>query len=141
MSLSNRILLSAGFAASAFWAPLASANPAAASQNDFERPYGYAYGQEETPYDAGTRDMNGNRVIIDGRMVIGDDLSSLSTDGAFGYRYRNTGAAYGAGQSTITGNQLNVITQGSYNTVVIDSIQINNGDQNVILNGELNLND
>lgn len=139
MSLSTRIWLVAGLAAVAV--PALAQNPAAVSQNDFERPYGFGYGEESTPYDAGTRDINGNRVIIDGRIVVGDDLSSLSTDGAFGYRYRSTGAAYGAGASTVTGNQLNVITQGSYNTVVIDSTQINNGDQNVILNGELNLND
>ena len=45
------------------------------------------------------------------------------------------------GSGTAVGNQLNVITNGSNNTIIIDSTQINNGDQTVILNGELNLND
>ena len=45
------------------------------------------------------------------------------------------------GTGTAVGNQLNVITNGNNNTVIIDSTQINNGDQNVFLNGELDLND
>lgn len=43
------------------------------------------------------------------------------------------------GTGTAVGNQLNVITTGNYNTVIIDSTQINNGDQTVVLNGELDL--
>ena len=43
------------------------------------------------------------------------------------------------GSGTAIGNQLNVVTNGSYNTVIIDSTQINNGDQSVVLNGELDL--
>ena len=45
------------------------------------------------------------------------------------------------GSGTAVGNQLNVITNGSNNTIIIDATQINNGDQSVVLNGELNLND
>ena len=43
------------------------------------------------------------------------------------------------GTGTAIGNQLNVITNGNYNTVIIDSTQINNGDQTVVLKGELDL--
>ena len=125
----------------------AQSNPAANYTGEFERPYGFAYGQEERAFDANTRDINGNRVIIDGRIVVGDDLSSLTTTGVYGYRFAGSGAGYNKtpgyyGQTnSAVGNQLNVITQGSYNTVVIDSTQINNGDQEVVLNGELNLDD
>ena len=45
------------------------------------------------------------------------------------------------GQSQAVGNQLNVITNGNYNTIIIDNTQINNGDQTAVLNGELNLNE
>ena len=103
---------------------------------EFERPYGYAYGEEDSPYDAETRDSTGNRVIVNGR-ILGSTLDGgLSTgwgqtDGYSGY----------IGSGTAVGNQLNVITNGNYNTIIIDNTQINNGDQTVVLNGELDLND
>ena len=127
----------------------AAANPAARSTSDFERPYGFGYGQETQPFDAGTRDINGNRLIVDGQFVIGDDLSTLSTStglsqSGFGNTADGTSTA-GAGFSfngpaNVFGNQLNVITQGNNNTVIVDSTQINEGDQTVILNGGVSLN-
>jgi holdfast attachment protein HfaA len=41
--------------------------------------------------------------------------------------------ATGIGASSAIGNQLNVITQGNYNTVIIDSTQINNGDISAVI--------
>lgn len=72
---------------------------------------------------AGTRDANGNRVIIDGIIQGGLDQSSISrtSAGAMG-----TGAGFGG--ATAIGNNLTVITQGSWNTVIVNSTQINNGD-------------
>lgn len=105
---------------------------------EFERPYGFGYGEEASPFDAGTRDRHDNRVIVNGRILtdgstLGDGLTT---------QWGQTGGAPGMlGTGTAVGNQLNVITQGSFNTVIIDSTQINNGDQTVVLNGELNLND
>ena len=91
---------------------------------------------------------------MDGRIVTGDDLSSFSTNTlATGGQSLSGAGFFGQGfgdQSTNTaiGNQLNVVTQGSFNTVIVDSTQINNGNQTalqnadpVALNGELNLND
>lgn len=143
---SRRLAAATLFSGACAGAAVAQANPAGNYAGEFERPFGYAYGEEERAFDANTRDINGNRVIIDGRIVVGDDLSSLSSNGVYGYRFNGSGAAYsgysGFGNNTAAvGNQLNVITQGSYNTVVIDSTQINNGDQTAVLNGELNLDD
>ncbi|MEM9938512.1 MAG: holdfast anchoring protein HfaA [Pseudomonadota bacterium] len=117
--------------------PLGLASPAAAQAasvtSEFERPYGYAYGEESRPFDAGTRDRLGNRVIINGLIEGGTGLGTSlytgwgQTDGASGM----------LGTGTAIGNQLNVITNGSNNTIIIDSTQINNGDQTVVLNGEL----
>jgi holdfast attachment protein HfaA len=39
-----------------------------------------------------------------------------------------------SGTGTAIGNQLNVNTSGSFNTVIVNSTQINNGDQTVNLN-------
>ena len=110
---------------------------AASYLTEFERPYGFGYGEEQRPYDAQTRDSAGNRVIVNGLIEGGTGLSSgLNT--AWG----QTDSAYGMiGMGTAVGNQLNVITTGNYNTVIIDSTQINNGDQDVVLNGELDLDD
>ncbi|MEM6627924.1 MAG: holdfast anchoring protein HfaA [Pseudomonadota bacterium] len=132
--------LSAFAAIAALSAGAAYANPAARYTDEFQRPFGFAYGDESRPFDAGTRDANGNRVIIDGRMVIGDDLSTLSRTDSFSFSGSASGAGYFAPGNAV-GNQLNVITQGSNNTVIIDSTQINDGDQTVILNGGLDLND
>lgn len=117
-------------------APHANAQ-AASSTSQFERPYGYSYGQESQPYSAGTRDASNNRVIVNGLIEGGTGLG-LSLNTGWG----QTEGGYGMiGSGTAVGNQLNVITNGNNNTVIIDSTQINNGDQNVVLNGELNLND
>lgn len=123
---------------------LAAAPLAVAQISDFERPFGFGFGEESQPFDPGTRDVNGNRLIVDGRIITGDDLSSFSTSTLATGGQNLTGAGFlnqSTGQSSAIGNQLNVITQGSFNTVIIDSTQINNGDQSAILNGEIDLND
>ncbi len=115
-----------------------SAGPAAAQagrpaiSNEFDRPYGMGYGQEILPYEARTRDVNGNRVILDGRIVVGDDLSTLPA-GLYNMNGLMSGGTglNGIGSGQAIGNQLNVITQGSWNTVVVTSTQTNNGDINV----------
>lgn len=104
---------------------------------EFERPYGFAYGEESRPFDAGTRDRQGNRVIVNGLIEGGTGLgTSLYTGWG-----QTEGATGMIGSGTAVGNQLNVITNGSNNTVIVDATQINNGDQSVVLNGELDLND
>ncbi len=106
-------------------------------------PYGHSYRDENTPYNPSTRTADGNRLIINGRMVLGDG-STLpgGLGGDFFGSQDGTGGSAGA-----IGNQLNVVTVGSWNTVIIDSTQINNGDQTVNitqsdeLNGGINLDD
>jgi holdfast attachment protein HfaA len=41
-----------------------------------------------------------------------------------------------SGTGAAIGNQLNVNTTGSFNTVVVNSTQINHGNQTVIINGQ-----
>lgn len=114
---------------------------AAQSSGEFERPFGFGYGQESQSFDANTRDASGNRVILDGRIMTGMDQSSLSTSSASAgaWSQSSTGAGYATGSAI--GNQLNVITQGSWNTVIVNSTQINNGNQTTVLNGKIDLND
>jgi holdfast attachment protein HfaA len=116
---------------------------AATASGEFERPFGFAYGQESQSFDANTRDANGNRLILDGRMMTGMDQSSLSTAtaSASAWAQAAAGAGFpaGAAQGTSIGNQLNVITQGNYNTVIVNAQQTNNGNQTTVLNGRINL--
>ncbi len=118
---------------------------AAQVSGEFERPFGFAYGQEQSSYDANTRDANGNRIILDGRIMTGMDQSTLSTASASAgaWAQASAGAGYGNGSASgqAIGNQLNVITQGNWNTVIVNSTQINNGNQSTVLNGSINLND
>jgi holdfast attachment protein HfaA len=97
------------------------------SSASFEAGYGRAPGQENRPVDPGTRDANGNRVIVDGIIQTGADQSVYARANAWGAGDAFAGAG-ATGGATAIGNNLVVVTQGSWNTVVIDSTQINNGD-------------
>jgi holdfast attachment protein HfaA len=116
---------------------------AASVSGEFERPFGFAYGQEQSAFDANTRDANGNRLILDGRIMTGMDQSTLSTAtaSASSWAQATAGAGFGNGaaQGTSIGNQVNVITQGNFNTVIVNATQTNNGNQTTVLNGKIDL--
>jgi holdfast attachment protein HfaA len=127
----------------------AASNPAYGQSGDFERPFGFSYGQESQGFDANTRDANGNRLILDGRIMTGMDASTFSsaTASASSWAQSMSGAGFSNGSSSnqAIGNQLNVITNGNYNTVIVNSTQTNNGNQtatsSTALNGKIDLND
>jgi len=112
-------------AASAALAGAASADPIPGGADDFSRAFGMGWQSFDAPIEAGTRDEYGNRVIYNGRMEIEGTLTGGLMDGF--------GSGLGAAQAI--GNQLNVVTQGNWNTVIIDSTQINNGDISADLGG------
>lgn len=105
-----------------------AATPALAQDTpgDLERGYGMENSSWSDPIETGTRDANGNRVIVDGR-IMGESSTLFGglTDAGFG-----TSLAPAA-----MGNQLTVVTQGNWNTVIIDSTQINNGDVTAVAEG------
>ncbi|MBL8547918.1 MAG: holdfast anchoring protein HfaA [Hyphomonadaceae bacterium] len=100
------------------FASAASADPVPNGAGDFSGGFGMGYESFDSPINPATRDENGNRVIVNGRMEIEGSLTGGLQDSF----------ATGFGASSAIGNQLNVITQGNYNTVIVDSTQINNGD-------------
>lgn len=88
--------------------------------------YGRISGQENRGVDYGTRDTSGNRLIIDGIIQTGADQSTFSrTDGGV---FSGGSGVGGGGSATAIGNNLVVVTQGSWNTVIVTSVQTNNGD-------------
>jgi holdfast attachment protein HfaA len=97
------------------------------SSAQFNAGYGRTPGAENRPVDPGTRDANGNRVIIDGVIQTGADQSVYARAMAFGAGDAFSGAG-AVGGATAIGNNLVVITQGNWNTVIVNSTQTNNGD-------------
>lgn len=128
-------------------------NPARQAAFEFERPEGFEFGEEEAPIDVSTRDAAGNRLVVDGLIVPFGDPSSLPLplDRALGLStgFGALSSFSGAGvtvpgqnvSGAAIGNQINVTTNGSNNVVVVNAHQTNNGDQRVILNGSINLDD
>lgn len=127
-------------AVASFAAPAATAQQASYTA-EFERPFGADSNVLDNPFDisnsAGSRDLSNNRLIINGLLNGGSSLGQGLNTG-WG---QTQGAAGMLGSHGAIGNQLNVVTNGSNNTIIIDNSQINNGDQTVILNGGLDLND
>ena len=74
------------------------------------------------------RDANGNLTMVNGQVT-----SSYYQQGS-GAQYAGGGVGMGGasqtyGQASAIGNQLSVVVLGSHNTTIIDSQQINNGNQ------------
>jgi holdfast attachment protein HfaA len=118
----------------------ASAQSMGSSGGEFNAGWGRSTGQENRGvYIAGGRDANHNRLIVDGVMQTGEDQSSYQHSS--GSLDRGWGAGFGG--STAIGNNLSVVVQGSWNTVIVDSTQINNGDVTAdsTLNGSLDFDD
>ena len=106
--------------------------------------YGGARYTTARPQTGSTRDSNGNRLIVNGIIQAGASSYSSQSDGvASAYSgagsTRNGGTTIGG--ATAIGNQLNVVVQGSRNTVIVKSTQTNTGAINAgtALNGSINL--
>ncbi len=89
--------------------------------------YGRAPGEENRLTDFGGRDANGNRLIVDGVIQTGEDQSVFARTGG-GVSGSMSGVGALGGSSTAIGNNLVVVTQGSWNTVIVNSSQTNNGN-------------
>ena len=105
---------------------------AAASYNS---PYGMTAGQENQAINPSLRDSNGNLTVVNGQFtssgfsrqtgvqsmgtISSSTLSSLGTTSGVG----STSTA------SAIGNSLNVVTVGNNNTVIVNSSQVNNGNQ------------
>ena len=128
--------MAAASIAARIWCALAAgacALPAAAhaqtmraNSADFNAGYGRRAGSENHPVEVSTRDANGNRVIVDGIIQSGEDQSTFAFGSGAGESYSGVGSL--GGSASAIGNSLVVVTQGSYNTVIVNSNQINNGN-------------
>lgn len=100
--------------------------PMAANAQDasWNFPYG-SFTSENAGWDNPHRDQNGNLEIVNGIIRSGSGESSTLTQLQMN---GGVGVSVGTATATAIGNQLNVITTGKYNTVIVNSEQTNNGD-------------
>jgi len=120
----------------------AAAQSLSANSAELNGGWGRLQGTENAGINVRTRDANGNRLIVDGIIQTGAGASAYARSDAYGVGGVGGGGGI-LGGGTAIGNNLVVITQGSWNTVIIDSTQINNGDvsADVDLNGTVDLDD
>lgn len=98
----------------------------------------YTTGQ---PVSGSTRDANGNRLIVNGIIQSGAGAYSQASGGAASAYSGAGNGSTGIAGATAIGNSLNVVVQGNWNTVIVNSTQTNTGNINAgtALNGTLNL--
>jgi holdfast attachment protein HfaA len=132
--------------------PLPAAATGAADGSSFNAPKGNASSDFNGPASGYGRDANGNRTIVDGRFVGNCHFNKDGITPGVGSR---SGVAEASGfpsdpcqdrvdgdraNLTAVGNNVTVVTQGTHNTVIVNTQQTNNGNQKVVLNGKLSLN-
>ena len=123
------------------------------SASDYNHPYGMSQGGENAPVDPSLRDGNGNLTVVNGQFTssamsqstglqpmgtLGNSSLAATNTVTSGASTTTTGAGAGGasmfGQASAIGNSLNVVTVGNNNTVVVNSNQVNNGNQTATVN-------
>lgn len=132
-ALALAVLFASGLAAPA------AAQSLGAGSSRFNGGWGGASSSLNQPINVATRDQNNNQVFVNGLMQTPEGSVFSNADGLS--RSAAGGGVGASGLATAIGNNLNVVVQGSWNRVVVDSTQINNGDvsASVGLNGQINL--
>lgn len=106
----------------------------------YQAGYGGARYTTARPQTGSTRDTNGNRLIVNGLIQNGASAYS-SASGGVSSSYSGAGGTglNAIGGASAIGNSLNVVVQGSHNTVIVNSTQTNNGavTAGTALNGTL----
>jgi holdfast attachment protein HfaA len=100
---------------------------------------GYGASSQNSASNYQLRDPNGNLTLVNGQFEGSTYSSQSGTQNAstMGGGVGTSGAGAQYGQASAIGNSLNVVVLGSHNTTVVDTTQINNGNQtaSVALNG------
>lgn len=140
MTIKPTIAIAAVMALTATQAAQAQSSGSSGSAQ-FQAGYGAARYTTARPATGSTRDPNGNRLIVNGLIQAGASAYSSASGGASA-SYSGAGGTGISGASAI-GNSLNVVVQGNWNTVIVNSTQTNTGDITAgsELNGNLNLGD
>jgi holdfast attachment protein HfaA len=141
-----RLKLAAAAAATLLALPAVAQAQSAGSSGTgtYQAGYGAARYTTARPQTGSTRDQNGNRLIVNGLIQTGASAYSSSSGGVSSWGNWGSGNGNGAttiGGATAIGNNLNVVVQGNWNTVIVNSTQTNTGNINAgtALNGTIDL--
>ena len=122
MTLSKALLIGAVAALGLSSAALAGDWTNSASYN------GFGNTTQNAPSNFSLRDANGNLTVVNGQFVGSSTSSSSGAQSAYAGGVGMAGQPM-SGQATAIGNSLNVVVVGNHNTTVVDSTQINSGNQ------------
>ncbi|MDB5740140.1 MAG: holdfast attachment protein HfaA [Alphaproteobacteria bacterium] len=112
-------------------AVLALSAPTAALAGDWTNSgmyNGYGSSNMNTASNYSMRDANGNLTMVNGQVTSAQYSANSGGQSAYAGGV-GTGGANAYGQATAIGNSLNVTVIGSHNTTIIDSSQVNTGNQ------------
>lgn len=134
MSFRFRHILLAGLGATLATAAQAADYSNAASYNSG---YGMAAGQENQAVNPNLRDGNGNLTVVNGQFTSSSfsrqtgvqSMGTISSGALSSLGTSSSGVGTNYNTASAIGNSLNVVTVGSNNTVIVNSTQINNGNQ------------
>jgi holdfast attachment protein HfaA len=107
------------------------------TSSTYNAPYGMQAGQENQAPSTSLRDANGNLTVVNGQITSASFGAGSASASGSGFASSSsgagtTGAGTAYGSATAIGNQLNVVTLGNNNTVVVNATQTNNGNQTAI---------
>lgn len=127
--MSRFVFLSAAMAALVLPAAASAQSTGSSGAAQFQAGYGGARYTTARPQTGSTRDLHGNRLIVDGLIQSGASSYSSASSGASSSVSGVGGGGFnGIAGSTAIGNNLNVVVQGNWNTVIVNSNQTNTGD-------------
>jgi holdfast attachment protein HfaA len=121
-----RLAAMAGFGAAAL-AGLAQAQTMSTNSASFNAGYGRYSGQENQPVNVDMTDTNGNLVVVNGLFQAGGASMFAGASARLSGAADSFSGAGSTGSASAIGNNLNVVVQGSDNTVIVQSQQTNTG--------------
>ncbi len=90
---------------------------------------GYGASTQNTASNYSMRDANGNLTMVNGQITSAQYAANSGGQSAYAGGVGMASAGMSSGEATAIGNSLNVTVIGSHNTTIIDSSQINTGNQ------------
>jgi holdfast attachment protein HfaA len=99
----------------------------------FNAGFGRTPTEENGPVNVQMTDVNGNLVVVNGQVTSAAAGSIFASAGAVASASGMAGAAdsfsgAGGASASAIGNNLSVVTEGNNNTVIVNSVQTNNGN-------------
>jgi len=123
-----QVLSAAAALAVGLGAGLAHGQTLNSNPSSFNGGYGRYNGQENRTVEFSIRDGSGNLAIVDGLIQSNAQSGGGGSASASASAGLTGGVGGAAASSSAIGNNLTVVTQGNYNTVIVNSTQINNGN-------------